>query len=303
MLSQKWAILYLLHQLANSDKSQEFAENPLNEGAHDLVSGRSGRVQDADDETFRDAFAGAGLPQLPSHQQQAPLTSVRPGSGGHRIRARERQPETPNGVHSPAQEDPAQGKAPSEAALLRDLPFTLQGLSASNLRFASHKVLELPSNLPLPIISILHTLAEPSLLYRGLSDFVESHDNGLIGQSLRSAISGELRSYLGLISTLESEIRQALTVVEGGSEQIPIGKAGVTLKRCVIWTREATMGLRLMSIMVEEAKSKLLSQAMQLISHSSKVERAASLCPKFMDFLRLTVTLSWPLSPKECFLM
>ena len=35
-----------------------------------------------------------------------------------------------------------------------------------------------------------------------------------------------------------------------------IGKAGVTLKRCVYWTREATMGLRLMSLMVEEAKSK-----------------------------------------------
>ena len=154
---------------------------------------------------------------------------------------------------APADTDSAR---PTEAALLRDLPFTLQGLSATNLKFTSQDTLELPANLPLPIVSILHTLAEPALLYRSLSAFVDQHDSGLIGQSLRSAISGELRAYLGLISTLESEIRRALSAIEEDGGRTPIGKAGVTLKRCVIWTREATMGLRLMSVMVEDAKSK-----------------------------------------------
>ena len=64
----------------------------------------------------------------------------------------------------------------SEAALLRDLPFTLQGLSASHLKFVSESALEIPTNLPLPIISIQHSLAEPSLLYRSLSGFVAHHD-------------------------------------------------------------------------------------------------------------------------------
>ena len=155
----------------------------------------------------------------------------------------------------------------SEAALLRDLPFTLQGLSSTNLHFSSLTTLDLPANLPLPIISLLHTLAEPSLLYRSLSAFVDSRDEGLIGQSLRSAISTELRSYLGLIATLEGEIRRAIASLNSVDQpqQGRVGKAGVTLKRCVIWTREATMGLRLMSVMIEEAQSRKGGQLISVI--------------------------------------
>ena len=144
---------------------------------------------------------------------------------------------------------------PSESALLRDLPFTLQGLSSTILPFTSTNALSLPKTLPLPIISILHTLAEPSLLYRSLSEFVQSRDEGLIGQSLRSAIGSELRSYLGLIATLEGEIRRAIASANEHEHGNTIGRVGVTLKRCVVWTREATMGLRLMSLMAEESKS------------------------------------------------
>ena len=144
---------------------------------------------------------------------------------------------------------------PTESAILRDLPFTLQGMSSTHLPFMTNSTLTLPSTLPLPIISLLHTLAEPSLLYRSLSAFVQSKDEGLIGQSLRAAIGSELRSYLGLIATLEGEIRRAIASSDTNEPRGGIGKTGVTLKRCVIWTREATMGLRLMSLMVEEAKS------------------------------------------------
>ena len=146
---------------------------------------------------------------------------------------------------------------PTESALLRDLPFTLQGLSSSHLNFVSKSTLSLPPSLPLPLISLLYSLAEPSLLYRSLSDFVQSSDEGLIGQSLRSAIGNELRSYLGLIATLEGEIRRAIASRSTNDSHAGHGKVGVTLKRCVVWTREATMGLRLMSLMEEEAKSKL----------------------------------------------
>jgi gamma-tubulin complex component 3 len=48
-----------------------------------------------------------------------------------------------------------------------------------------------------------------------------------------------------------------------------IGKAGVTLKRCVIWTREATMGLRLMSVMAEESEKKAGGQLISLIHRFS----------------------------------
>ena len=184
---------------------------------------------------------------------------------------------------------------PSEDTLLSSLPFTLLGLSSSSLPFlptgyttatppqppieipqtpgdgntsvtknaaATQPVfipkikLVFPTTLPLPIISLLHTLAEPSLLYRSLNDFVQSTDDvggGLVGQSLRAAIGQELRGYLSLIGGLEGEIRRAVSMVDNG-ENRGIGKAGVTLKRCVVWTREATMGLRLMSMIVEQAK-------------------------------------------------
>lgn len=59
---------------------------------------------------------------------------------------------------------------PSERGLLRDLPYNLQGLTSSHLEFVSSSALKLPSALPVPIISLLNTLAEPCLLYRGLSD-------------------------------------------------------------------------------------------------------------------------------------
>ena len=143
----------------------------------------------------------------------------------------------------------------TEAALLHDLPFMLQGLSTSHLPFTDN-ALKLPPTLPLPLISLLHTLAEPSLLYKNLSTFVQSSDEGLVGQSLRAAVGKELRSHLGLIATLEGEIRRALASVGGADSRSSIGRVGVTLKRCVIWMRDATMGLRLMSLMVEQAQSK-----------------------------------------------
>ena len=84
---------------------------------------------------------------------------------------------------------------------------------------------------------------------------MQSRDEGLIGQSLRSAIGGELRSYLGLIATLEGEIRKSIASVNDNESRVGVGKVGVTLKRCVVWTRDATMALRLMSVMAEESKS------------------------------------------------
>ena len=146
---------------------------------------------------------------------------------------------------------------PPETALLRDLPFTLQGLSSTHLSFKSASILTLPPTLPVPLVSLLHTLAEPSLLYRGLSEHVQFSEGGLIAQSLKAAIGQELRSYLGLVATLEGEIRRALASLGGGEPGNGIRHAGVTLKRCVVWTREATMGLRLMSLMVERSKSML----------------------------------------------
>ncbi|MCJ1244573.1 Microtubule-nucleating Tub4p (gamma-tubulin) complex component [Trapelia coarctata] len=263
ILTQKWAILYLLHQLADLEEEGDISgsRSPASAGVRPHHGEALGQANSS--------------PKPPAPSKDVP-SSVRAGLGmrgeskdiGNGY-AEKRHTEHPAGQGLSSRnvdsEPPIRTKIsdrPSEAVLLRDLPFTLQGLSSTNLPFTSTTTLQLPSTLPLPIVSILHTLAEPSLLYRSLSEFVESRDEGLIGQSLRSAIGNELRSYLGLIATLEGEIRRAIKDIELNAG---IRTAGVTLKRCVVWTRDATMGLRLMSLMAEESKSRKGGQLISMI--------------------------------------
>lgn len=152
---------------------------------------------------------------------------------------------------------------PSEGELLLSLPYTLLGVTsksipvveipqnnAGNELVKKYKLI-IPPTLPLPVVALLHSLSEPALLYKALDEYVQDSPEGavgggLVGQSLKSAIGAELAGYVNLIGGLESEIRRAAAA--GGS-------AGhVTLKRCVVWTREATMGLRLMSLIVDKTK-------------------------------------------------
>ena len=276
MLSQKWAILYLLHKLSGPE-SRDVVSSPTRLGARASTpyedeasssaedqepirrsSANRRKGQSQEEPAFADAFSSKGLQPLPTReggqrdrQQVEDQFSKAYGNGKAQSKSTETKPSLLAENHML--------QNPPESTLLRDLPFTLQGLSTQNLSFSNGPSLKLPTTLPIPIISLLHTLAEPSLLYRGLSDFVQSSDGGLIGQSLRAAIGGELRSYLGLVATLEGEIRRALALLDEKDARVGIGKTGVTLKRCVVWTREATMGLRLMSVIVEESSSKHLN--------------------------------------------
>lgn len=261
VVAQKWAILFLLYKIADSGTgdvaslSSAIAGSDVGQLPQREGTARSGPQQNGDQlPTFDDAFSSAGLARLPTRDNRPESKAEGSGQTERRSLA---QNEGDNKSREVAGSDVDRGnpEKPTESALLRDLPFTLQGLSSTCLPFTSPASLTLPPALPLPLISLLHTLAEPSLLYRSLSDYIESKDEGLIGQSLRSTIGGELRSYLGLIAILEGEIRRATASMGPNESQGGIGKAGVTLKKSVVWTREATMGLRLMSLMTEEAKS------------------------------------------------
>jgi gamma-tubulin complex component 3 len=236
---------------------------------------------------FRDAFARPGLSQIPVNDD-SPKANARVLQPVERTEKRRDRRSQDAGKEADGELTSTE-KGPSEPALLRDLPFTLQGLSSTNLSFASSATLKLPQMLPVPLISLLHTLAEPSLLYRGLSEFVESTEGGLVGQSFRSALAKELRSYLGLVATLEGQIRRALAQLDEAQPHHGIGKAGVTLKRCVIWTREATHGLRLMSLMVEESKRKKGGELITLI-HSFSLSHGDPYVGAFAERLLSHVT-------------
>jgi gamma-tubulin complex component 3 len=262
VLSRKAEILELFDSLSDLEANDAVESPPRARGASqgriykDAGSAAGDRRPDSrgrlgasgsSQESAKDAFRIRNLPSRPGRQR------VASGSSGDQKNGKTRG--SKGLTKSSVLADNYPELDPPETALLRDLPFTLQGVSSTNMVFSKGSSLTLPSTLPIPIISILHTLAEPSLLCQGLSAFVQSAETGLIGQSLQSAIGRELQSYLGLVATLEGEIRRALAMLDKDEPRSGIGKAGVTLKRCVVWTREATMGLRLMSLMVEESKS------------------------------------------------
>ncbi|PKY08392.1 hypothetical protein P168DRAFT_15962 [Aspergillus campestris IBT 28561] len=310
VLSQKWAILYLLYRLSGSDEydggggdgDEEMLMGGVDSRSPQVETGnlqsmlfkgqraRRGTIQRMAEYSDEDGPAvSSSASQIPARaerkvsarrqqqqQQQQELENekareaeydsdrvrdVRPPPPVSRSRANTgaREPLAPP-LEPVQQEQPKVEKVqsvapPSEQGLLRDLPFNLQGLSSSSLEFLSPSTLKLPTTLPVPMVSLLNTLAEPCLLYRGLANFVESSGDGLLSQSLRAALSIELRSYLGLVATLEGEIRRALVAMSESNDAQSASKSGVTLKRCVVWTRDATMALRLMSLIVEEAQS------------------------------------------------
>ena len=272
-MNHKWAILSLLNELADLDSVEVNAlalngrrAGPLNTSAQEQHHPRAPE----------NPLSTNGLPQMPTRDTRPSRARGTLGDVRRRSPSRNEPAVTTPDPKEEGESDIMKMTKPTEATLLHDLPFTLQGLSTTYLPFPSRSTLKLPPLLPLPVISLLHTLAEPSLLYRVLSDFVESRDEGLVGQSLRSAIGMELRSYLGLLATLEGEIRRAIATVNPEEPRGGIGKAGVTLKRCVVWTREATMGLRLMSLMAEEAKSMSLGNAALLPADVLQAGKEAS---------------------------
>ncbi len=293
VISQKWAVLYFLYQLSDQqERSPPILTSPFKSPVKRASMSRDEQIQrrldfgsQRDTNAFEDAFAPDGLKKLPTRE------------GGQTDRKDEEQAFMKCAA---VQREAVALKTvllaenyvkinPPETALLRDLPFTLQGLSSTNLSFSSSSTLKLPSTLPVPLISILHTLAEPSLLYKGLASFIQSPGGGLLGQSLRAAIGGELRSYLGVVATLEGQIRHALSSLDENEPRGGVGKAGVTLKRCVVWTREPTMGLRLMSLIGEESKSKKGGQLISLI-HGFSTSHGDPMVGAFAERLLVHVT-------------
>lgn len=294
VLDQKWASLYLLYLLSDSNgpsQAQSTRHAPLNERLTNLqIDPRSSRSPSTSrlsaGRQLDDAFSRGGIANLPSPQERRERPARPPPVGRRKETARS------NGsldLKDGGRTGWPDSLEPSEATILRDLPFMLQGVSTTHFAFNSATTMRMPQSLPGPLISLLHALAEPGLLYRGLANFQESADGGLISQSLRSAISDELRAYLGLVASLEGQIRRALTDLDGASSRARLGKAGVTLKRCVIWTRDATMGLRLMSTIVEESRNRKGGQLISLI-HSYASSHGDPFVTTFAERLLAHVT-------------
>ncbi|KAI1303299.1 Spc97/Spc98 family protein [Xylaria venustula] len=314
ILDQKWAMLYLLHQLTDSPDPDlpdphAFAEFQQEEARRQRQRDReefgslSPSDRDSEDAMARDPYRPTDLRDVLRNPKEArspddnsPYSSFqRPTSPSEWKRAKTQADEQPKSlrrdvaIKSKLLADNYVSIEPPEPTILRDLPYTLQGVSSATLPFGPDYSLKLPSSLPPPLIGLLHTLAEPSLLCKALQDFVKTPAKGLLDQSLRAAINDELRSYLTLVATLEGQIRGALSSIDETAPRSGIGKASVTLKRCVVWTREATMGLRLLSLIAEESKAKKGGQIISLI-HSFSTSHGDPIVGAFAERLLTPVT-------------
>lgn len=269
VLNQKWRILYLLYSL-----SEEQAP------ASALKSAALGRSEEA--RTARDRFT----PQFTREDSPNQDDSVSQRGPRYDSESPEREPlrrvsderdlvGERKQLHEQSrlglgpeleQEDEHKDQVPTESHdmqskftetdLMRDLPFNLQGFSSNSFQFASNNSVRLPTNLPVPTLSLLSAIAEPCLLYRSLDQFTEARDGGLVTQALRATISTELRLYLSLVATLESEIRRAvaaLSIADAGAPSIR--SAGITLKRIYLHLRDPTYALRLLSLIVSSVQS------------------------------------------------
>ncbi len=91
-----------------------------------------------EDEAFKDAFAPGGLRRLPpEHTRHGGPGDERAGAGGadDGTPADAKEPRNVS-LKSTLLADNSVEMEPSETALLRDLPYTLQGLSSTTLPFA-----------------------------------------------------------------------------------------------------------------------------------------------------------------------
>lgn len=274
VLNQKWAILYLLYKLSDPSIPDLRPRNPLADSEqlaniprrHTLSAEKPYSPEShEEDESAQPPIASLNRGRAFAPKSAQPDDQPQASREEEVVEEEDLLPEGERDEEAGLPKETPRTVLPADVDLLRDLPFNLQGVSSAYLDFTTPTSIKLPPTLPVPILSLLYALAEPCLLYRGLAEYAGGQDGGLIDQSLRSAINNELRSYLSLVASLEIEIRQALGNLRNAQDPKAIRLSGVTLKRCLIWTRDATMGLRLMKLIVEESKQKRGGQLISLI--------------------------------------
>lgn len=162
-----------------------------------------------------------------------------------------------------------QGHVPiSEAELMRDIIYLLQGINGKHVGFedvilpASNEVGETREAeriikvkffrdsehlISHPTKHLIHRVAELGRLYKRIDDFhrqfSQKEGTGLIMQSLCHFVSSELTDYYRLVAILEAQMNNI---------DVNIGdQKGLTLRRISVWTEEVTLRMRLISTIIE----------------------------------------------------
>ncbi|KAG5360963.1 Spindle pole body component alp6 [Yarrowia sp. B02] len=143
--------------------------------------------------------------------------------------------------------DPLQD--PFSTPMLQDIPYIIQGLHTKSYQWTAEGI-ELDKNMPLQLVSLVSEALEPALLYRQIREYLDTPTSGLTAQALKGVVEQELRNYLGVVSVLESEIRN---------------KGDVTLRRCVLLLKEATLALRVLFGLLRDCSGLLGGQILSVV--------------------------------------
>lgn len=163
-----------------------------------------------------------------------------------------------------------------EHELLRDIIYILQGIDGRHLKFSTSSTspgrglnFTPPAShcIPAPTRTLLVNLAALGWLYRDISAGISAGPSadptgtepakevgqGMVKQSLCSAVNAELTEYFRLVAVLEGELNSLdAPAVEGATGQEGF-KGGLTLRRVMVWTDPMRLRLGLIARLVSSS--------------------------------------------------
>ncbi|KAJ2809099.1 hypothetical protein H4R20_000403 [Coemansia guatemalensis] len=135
----------------------------------------------------------------------------------------------------------------SEAELLQDLIYVLQGIDGTYIRWnrlALSYTVRPDINLSRPTREMVALVSELGVLARDIQEYTSIVDEQgrLFEQSFCAELKSEMSEYYRLVSEIEAKLFKAPRTLRPGESQL-----GVTLRRMFSWTIEARQRLRMMA--------------------------------------------------------
>ncbi|KAJ2452656.1 hypothetical protein EV183_002807 [Coemansia sp. RSA 2336] len=142
----------------------------------------------------------------------------------------------------------------SEADLLQDLIYVLQGIDGTYIRWSTRtsSYAVLPDiRISRPTRSMITLLSELGVLTRDIQNYISDVDREgrLFEQSFCTELKAEMSEYYKLVSEIEGRLFKTPRSLRPGESQM-----GVTLRRMYCWTTEALQKLRLMSVAITKVQ-------------------------------------------------
>lgn len=143
----------------------------------------------------------------------------------------------------------------SEAALLREIIYALQGIEGKVIHFGGGKDdiwIDPKAGIKKPTRQFLLKLAELGWLYKKICKYCDARckdeSMGLVGKSFVAALHHEMMEYYRLLAVLEAQLQQE------EEQGIASGFGGMTFRRLRVWTVESFIRLKELAALVDICK-------------------------------------------------